>query len=76
MDKSSDPFGQIPYLALPTVLLVILIIGVTIATRHQSSSSLLTATNTPTATEVIREACQIIDQTVTHVLLKCELGPR
>ena len=81
--KEDDPFGNVPYLALPTVALFIIAVVVAVGFRV-STDKKLAAVQTPTAivtesTRVIEPGCIIIAETDFYVDLRCPAsnqGPR
>lgn len=66
-----NTFGHVPYLALPMMFLIIIIIGAAIFSQERKKNHEIS----PTPTAIVRQippTCTILDTTDTYVILKCD----
>jgi len=69
-DNTPNTFGNIPYLALPTIALIVIVIGVGIATKGRIDMN-DKAKPTPTPMIVVPSNCQVIQEETLFIVMQC-----
>ena len=74
MDQQPHLFSNIPFLALPIMAVIIVVIGVAIATNDLGDNPPLPteAAPTPTSVVVVPKNCMVIQEEPLFIVMQCQ----